>query len=128
MAYSFAVTFAYKSNGKVVATIVELEAATADEAGPIQVPIRGRIKRVNHELVSGAGTTLDPEWGRKPGWTASTIDEVAADNSAAPAVFISDTEEVPYFSRNGQLFLRSGVDAGADNKIVTEIQIVPEAA
>lgn len=126
MSYKATITYPVKRTGRLAIVIVETDAAAGDEAGPIVLPDEGRIVLFSQKLVSGAGTTTDPRIGRVAGWADQGPDEVARGLDTAPGAFHRDASKVPYRSAKGELFMRSTVDAGADNKIVTEIEIVPE--
>lgn len=96
--------------------VTETNAGSSDEVGPINVPRRGTIVRVRSVLVSGSGTSISTEIGRAAGWASGDIDEVrpAGEN---------EFDACPYFAPDDVIYLRSNVDAGADNMIRTEILI-----
>jgi len=128
MAYAVAVTYRRKENGALSIVVVETDAAAASETPKIKVPKAGRIRRVTGRVDTGVstGTTIDTRIGRAPGWTANTEEEIAGDNSSLPAASFSDITEVPYYSPDGAMYLRSTVDAGTDNRIIHEIEVIQE--
>lgn len=115
MAYSARVQTFPVADGFVI-TVHEIDAASASEAGPIPVPVRGTIVRVRSQLVSGTGTRVAPSIGRAKNWSAGDFNEVRPGTD-------HELDAVPYFAPDGVLYLRSGVDTGADNEIRTEILI-----
>lgn len=129
MSYSSEITYPSKKNGRITVRILEKEARDTSETDAINVPKKGQIVRYSSRLISGSGSVVDPQMGRKVGWVASTEDETLASSSSAPAAFISERDPVPYFAPKGKLYLRSGVDdATEDHTIITEIEIIAGVA
>ena len=117
MPYEFSVT-KVSSDNRVTFTIVEVDAESSSETGPIgPVPTNGDILRVQCTLESGTGTTVNPTtWKTESG--TSLADQIGGAYQGAPAAAIADAQI--FAAPNAGFFVhRSGVDAGADNRIIT---------
>ncbi len=120
------------SNGQLEVVIVETGSRDTTEVGPIvdddtgvKVPARGTIMRFSAKLVSGTGTTIDPEMGTEATWTTGdALEEVLASNALAPIAQFSDQSPVRYFDSDRELYLRSNPDdVATDHEIRTTILI-----
>lgn len=120
------------SDGLLEVLIVETDVGSADEVGPIvddntnvKPPARGTIVRYSIKLISGTGTTVDPEMGNSAVWTTGdALEEILASNALAPTDEFSDQSVVRYFDNDRSLFQRSNVnDATGDHAITTRILI-----
>ena len=130
MAYAFTATATPQSTvlgeqRQVVVTIVEADAAAASEWS-VTLPWRlGTIVSYKATLATGTstGTTINPALGRATGWTASTQDDIATNDTTA--AHINDQTHLGFqLSAGNVLYGVSTVDAGTDNDITTEIVIV----
>ena len=108
--------------------IVETEAAAATEYELQGCPTLGRIVAFKAELVSGTGTTIQPQIGLATGFTLNQVEHVAT--AAAAAAFINDVAAIPYVglgaftvppTDTSSIFVRSTLDAAADNEVHTFI-------
>jgi hypothetical protein len=125
VAYSFGTpTVDYRvSAGRryCIVTVSETGAGASSEATLAGVPECGKIVSVVATKTAGAGATIDPEIGRAAAWADGSQDEVWQNGTAA--AHIDQSPERFYFSPTGTLFLRSSVNAAADNAITTQIII-----
>lgn len=130
MAYSATVTVEKIQRGPRRAWIVrctETDAAATSEwtiPNSAQLPEFGTITLYKADLTAGTGTTIQPKVGRATGPTAATMDWVG--QISAAAAYINDATPLRYsgLGDGRVLYIRSTVDAGADNAISTEITIV----
>lgn len=121
MAYASTYRILHQAGDTMTIEIRETEAAAASESDPFPVFKKGRILNRRQTIVSGSAATTNPELGRKAGWTDGDFNEVAAAPGAADVHNIGT--DVEYFSKTGQMYLRSQVNAGADNVVLTELDI-----
>lgn len=126
MAYSARVSSAPRTvDGRsyVVYTIIESEARDSSEYELEDVPIIGTIVLCVSKLVSGTGTTVQPELGTSSGWTDTTIDEVG--RITAAAAFINEGSNLRYAAPEGSLWVRSTPNSVvADHAIETIIVVL----
>lgn len=130
MAYAAAVTV----TGPVISagrrhwfvTCAETEAAAASEwSFDTGLSVGACVSIVHYVgvLVSGTGTTIQPKYGTATGIAA--IDERAEFSAAAATV--SDASAVSFCTADGKVYVRSTVDAAADNVVNTRITYVEGA-
>lgn len=128
MAYAATITttrYTVSRRRYFLVTIEEEDAAAASEATipGTDIPAVGTIVSVKATLGAGAGATIDPICGRVTGGGATTNDAVYANGGAAAHI---DSAPLSTFVRpSGEsLYWLSGVNAGTDNTISTQILIV----
>jgi len=126
MAYSFTEVsrVTKRVGGRLTHTITmqELEAGNADEMEIVGLPKKGRIVSYRTTLTAGTGVTVNPSVGNATGFADSTQEHVGTNTTTA--IHINDQVALGYSSPNGKLYIRSQVNAGTDNTIDTEIEIV----
>jgi hypothetical protein len=99
----------------LVVTVAEANAAAASEYSiPLGYQVVELVK-YKSTLGAGAGATIQPEIGTATGWSTSTNDHEA--KQAAAAAVVNDATQRPIYLPTAALFVRSCVDAGADNAI-----------
>lgn len=126
MAYSARVSSASRTvDGRsyLVYTILESEARDTSDYELPGVPFIGTIVLFVSKLVSGTGTTVQPEIGTSSGWTDTTIDEVGRISVAA--AFINEGSNLRYAAPEGSLWVRSAPNnVATDHAIQTVIVIL----
>ena len=127
MAYSARVSAAPRTvDGRsyIVYTIIESEARDTSEYELPDVPFIGTIVLLVSKLVSGTGTTIQPEIGTSSGWTDSTIDEVGRITSAA--AFINEGSNLRCAAPEGSLWVRSSPNNAAADHVIQTVIVVLE--
>ena len=108
-------------------SISETGAGTASEFTLTGAPRAGRIVLYKSKLTAGTGATIQPKFGRATNPTSGTVDYVGG--QAAAAASFSDASALAFDGLTaGVVYVRSGVNAGSDNAISTEITIAEGAA
>ena len=123
MAYSATVQVNPIGSGDFEVLITENDAEATSEATIPGLPIKGRVWSMAAQLVSGAGTTIDPVLGHLTNPAASGMTKLLENDTAAAGVHNVAIGPVPYYDADGVLFHRSGVDSGTDNVIQTRYLI-----
>ena len=123
MAYSATVLVNPIGSGDLEILITENDAEATSEATIPGLPIKGRIWSMAAQLVSGAGSTIDPVLGKLTNPAASGMTKLLENDTAAAGVHNVAIGPVPYYAPDGVLFHRSGVDSGTDNVIQTRYLI-----
>lgn len=131
MAYAATVTVTRRTiSGRrhYTVEVTETEAAAASEWSTAQaddLPAIGTITHFQATLTAGSAATIQPRLGKATGWANDTQGEITRQSTAA--AHINDAGLVRYSIPEGtvpRLFGRSTVNAGADNTVVTIIEIV----
>ena len=123
MAYTPTIVVTPVGSGDFVVTINEVESGTATEATITGLPIKGEVRFVAAQLVSGTGTTIDPVIGHITNPGASALTKIIENDTAAAGINVVSTKPIPYYDEDGTLFYRSICDAGADNVVSVRIYI-----
>lgn len=102
-------------------------AATVSDA-ITSFPPRGIIRRADFRLVSGSGTTIDPQLSRSA--TVFTVPELLLQPLSTPAAQASTAVGTPYVLLDGATvaYIRPQCDSAADNVVSYEILIDPGAS
>jgi hypothetical protein len=109
-----------------VVEIVETAAAAASEVPVPGLPQVGVIRSYEATLVSGAGANINPKGGRAAGFAVSTQNHIFTQGTTA--AHIHDDTPVRYcLAEGGSMYVRSSVNAGADNVIHTRMLITSGA-
>jgi hypothetical protein len=106
--------------------VTETSAAAADEWS-IPLPPGGQytLHLYQAELQSGTGTTIQPEIGIAAAWTVDDLDHVVQASAADASQRISDSVPISIPGDDPPtLYVRSTVDAAADNTIATRITLI----
>lgn len=125
------VTIVNAGPGEFEITIDETDATSSSEVVVPGVPILGLVKRVQIQLVSGSGTTVQPILGRVTNPAAASITDwvvepISDPAEAAPAIDRcggATYRALTVTGSKGTLYHRSRVDAGANNVIQTVYHI-----
>lgn len=125
------VTVVNAGPGEFEVTIDETSATSTSEVEITGVPILGVVKRVQIQLVSGAGTTVQPILGRVTNPAAAPITDwvvepISDPADAAPAIDRcggATYRALTVTGGQGTLYHRSRVDAGSNNTIQTVYHI-----
>ena len=110
-----------------IVTVAETELAAASEftvgdtAGE-QLPRLCTLRSYKATLTAGTGTTVNPTLGNVTGFTVSTQGHIATNDTTA--AHIHDNTPVRLHLPTGELFVRTTVDAAADNVAATVMVIV----
>jgi len=102
--------------------ISETDAAAASEFSITNLPRMGRIVSYRVTLTAGSGATVNPKVGTSAAFVVDSQNHVGSNTTTA--AHVNDQVALGYASSDGRLFVRSSVNAGADNAISTEIVIV----
>ena len=106
-------------------SIAEVEASSTSEFVISGAPQIGTIVLYSAQLVSGAGTTINPILGRSGSFTASTMNHIATNTTTAAR--INDSTNLRYggLITTGSIFVRSTPNSVTANHVIsTEIEIV----
>lgn len=104
----------------LIVTVTETEAAAASEYEVTGWPFPiATLVSFKATLTAGTGTTINPSMGKSTGWTANTQDHIGTQTTTA--AHIDDDSHVTFHNGSKSLYVKSGVDAGADNSISTVI-------
>lgn len=131
MAYAFTVTSTIRRQKDrraiLIIKIAETGASNTDTWNTSSIlsalPRSGKIT-YQAQLVSGAGATIQPRFGKVTGWSDDTIDDI--DGSGLAAAYVSEGTGLNYRFSPGQtatLFGQSKVSSGSDNVITTLLTI-----
>lgn len=129
MAYSATVTVSpltISGRRHYVVNIVETEAAAASEYNipSYVIPQHGKVVSVKATLVSGSAASINPTGGLATGWAASTQNALWTGPGAAAHVAFAPPTVTGFFNQSTGLWVKSTVNAGADNVVHTQIMIV----
>lgn len=123
---AFTVTKAAESTSDgramTVFTVAGTSVGASSEFEIDNIPEIGSIVLFQAELVSGTGTTLQPEIGSVTSWTDDTDDEVDVVDTALAWHNIHTTTH--YYAPGNSLFVRPVPDAGSDNVVAFKVGIV----
>ncbi len=125
MAYAFTESRVVdRTQGRQTLTIQisETDAAAASEFSITNLPRMGRIVSYRVTLTAGSGATVNPKVGISAAFVVDSQNHVGSNTTTA--AHVNDQVALGYASSDGRLFVRSSVNAGADNAISTEIVIV----
>lgn len=114
--------------GEFTVTIVETAGATATVVQIDGVPIVGTVRRIQAQLESGAGTTIDPILGRTATPSTAIISDVVLHALSTPAATADRCGAATYVASTitgglGTLWHMSRPDAGSNNAITTVYHI-----
>lgn len=127
MAYSSRVSKAPRTvDGRsyIVYTILEAEARDTSEYELEDAPFIGTIVLCVTKLVSGTGTTIQPEVGTAAAWTDTTIDEVG--RITAAAAFINEGSNLRYAAPEGSLWVRSTPNSVVADHVIETVFVILE--
>ena len=112
MAYGFTFTLNAVGSGDYVLEINESDCGPASEATVTGLPPKGRILAQISQIISGAGTTVDPILGTATNPGALNLTTILENDVAAIGVNNQAEQEINYYDTDGQLFHRSVPDTG----------------
>lgn len=127
--YAATVTVTEVGPNEIEIEIVELDCGTADIATVNGAPILGTVVRVGSELMSGAGTTVDPIATRTTPPASANVGDVVVVPVSTPIATL-DIVGSAVFSLTegdgaglGRFYHSARCDAGADNIVRTVYRI-----
>lgn len=127
MAYSVQVSSAPRTvDGRsyIVYTVLETDARDTSEYTLPDVPFIGTVVLCVSKLVSGTGTTVQPEIGNRASWSDSTIHEVGRVTSAAS--FINEGSNLRFQAPEVDLFVRSTPNSAAQDHAIETVIVILE--
>lgn len=104
-----------------VAAYTETENAAASTAVISIDFTHGTVRSIHQDRTAGAAATLNPSIGRLSTWTVGDMNHVLTATSTADPIY--EQGATHFYASLGKLYVRSGVNAGSDNSISTEIII-----
>jgi len=127
MAYAGTSSVVFKTiSGRrhAIITCSETEAAAASEWSiALGHPI-WTLKSYKATLTAGTAASINPRLGRAASFVVSTQDHIATQGTTAAHIKNATAVPVVLSSTTPTLYVRSTVNAGADNSISTEIVLV----
>ena len=99
----------------------ETENAAASTATVDVGMTHGTIRGLHADKTSGTAATLHPVIGRTSGWVVDDMNHVLTATATADPVY--EQGKTHFYTPTSKLYVRSGVNAGSDNSISTELLV-----